>query len=83
MVLLSTGTYHQSSKIHPSCIGGDPISIHKKQPLCFFPISFIMAEIIESISTLRGIDAEIFFENLNKDPTQKEIDNVRSWALRE
>ncbi len=30
---------------------------------------------------LKGIDAEIFLENLNREPTQEEIDEVRKWAL--
>ena len=40
-----------------------------------------MAEIVEYIPELKGIDAEIFLENLDKEPTQEENDDVRAWAL--
>ena len=42
-----------------------------------------MAEIIEHINTLRGIDAEIFLENIDKELTEDEIKDVREWALGE
>jgi precorrin-6B methylase 2 len=40
-----------------------------------------MAEIIEHIPKLKGIDAEIFLHNLEKDITEEEIRAVRIWAL--
>ncbi len=40
-----------------------------------------MAEIIEHIPKLRGIDAEIFLNNLERDITKEEIKAVRIWAL--
>lgn len=40
-----------------------------------------MAEIIEHIPKLRGIDAEIFLEDLKRDITKEEIKAVRMWAL--
>lgn len=32
------------------------------------------------IPSLKGLDLEIFNENLNKELTQKEIDEVRKWV---
>jgi len=40
-----------------------------------------MAEIVEYIPELKGIDAEIFLKNLKKDITPDEIIEVRKWAL--
>lgn len=40
-----------------------------------------MPEIVEYIPDLKGIDAEIFLENLDKEITQEEIKKVRKWAL--
>ena len=41
----------------------------------------IMAEIVEHIPELKGIDAEIFLENLEREITEEEIKAVRAWAL--
>ncbi len=40
-----------------------------------------MAEIIEYIPELKGIDAEIFLNDLEQDITLDEIRDVRQWAL--
>lgn len=40
-----------------------------------------MAEIIEYIPELEGIDAEIFLNDLEQDITLNEIRDVRQWAL--
>ena len=40
-----------------------------------------MAEIVEYIPELKGIDAEIFLENIDRDLTPEEIKDVRTWAL--
>lgn len=40
-----------------------------------------MAEIVEHIPKLIGIDAEIFLKNLERDITEEEIRAVRNWAL--
>lgn len=40
-----------------------------------------MAEIVEYIPKLKGIDAEIFLKNLERDITEDEIIAVRKWAL--
>lgn len=45
--------------------------------------SDMMAELIESIPPLKGIDVEIFNENLNREITEEEIKSVRKWALGE
>ncbi len=40
-----------------------------------------MAEIIEYIPELKGIDAEIFLKKLEQEITTDEIVEVRKWAL--
>ena len=40
-----------------------------------------MAEIVEYIPELKGIDAEIFLENIDKELSPEEIRDVREWAL--
>ncbi len=40
-----------------------------------------MAEIVEHIPKLKGIDAEIFLKNIEMDITEDEIKAVRKWAL--
>jgi len=40
-----------------------------------------MAEIVEYIPELKGVDAEIFHKNLNRKLTQEEIIEIRKWAL--
>ncbi len=40
-----------------------------------------MAEIIEHVPKLKGIDAEIFLKNLNRELTEEEIRDTREWAL--
>ncbi len=40
-----------------------------------------MAEIVEHIPKLKGIDAEIFLKNLEREITEEEIKAVRNWAL--
>jgi len=40
-----------------------------------------MAEIIEYIPELKGIDAEIFLRKLEEDISSDEIGEVREWAL--
>jgi hypothetical protein len=40
-----------------------------------------MAEIIEYIPELKGVDAEIFLRKLEQDITPDEIKEVRKWAL--
>ncbi len=40
-----------------------------------------MAEIVEYIPELKGIDAEIFLNDLEQDITLDEIRDVRQWAL--
>lgn len=40
-----------------------------------------MAEMVEHIPKLKGIDAEIFLKNLERDITEEEIKAVRNWAL--
>ncbi|MFA4957618.1 MAG: hypothetical protein WC556_11685 [Candidatus Methanoperedens sp.] len=40
-----------------------------------------MAEIIEHIPKLRGNDAKVFLEMLERDITDEEIRDVRAWAL--
>ncbi len=40
-----------------------------------------MAEIVEYIPELKGIDAEIFHKNLNRKLTDEEIREIRKWAL--
>lgn len=39
-----------------------------------------VADGLPPINTLRGIDADIFNENLNRDPTEEETQRVREWA---
>ena len=39
-----------------------------------------VADGIHAINTLRGIDADIFNENLNRTPTEEENKRVREWA---
>ncbi|MDY0385946.1 MAG: hypothetical protein RBT65_02200 [Methanolobus sp.] len=41
-----------------------------------------MSEVIEYIPELKGVDVEIFAENLDKDITSHEVKEVRKWALR-
>lgn len=40
-----------------------------------------MADIVEHVPKLTGIDAEIFLKNLERDITDEEIRAVRAWAL--
>jgi len=40
-----------------------------------------MAEIVEYIPELKGIDVEIFQRNLNRKLSDEEIREVRKWAL--
>ena len=40
-----------------------------------------MADIVEYIPELKGIDAEIFLTNLEREITSDEVENVRNWAL--
>lgn len=40
-----------------------------------------MADLQEYIPELKGIDAEIFMYNLNRELTEEEIKAVRDWAL--
>ena len=40
-----------------------------------------MAELVNYIPDLKGIDVEIFRKNLEHDMTPKEIEDVREWAL--
>ena len=40
-----------------------------------------MAEIIEYIPELKGIDAEIFLQKLEDDISSDEIKEVREWVL--
>lgn len=40
-----------------------------------------MAEIIEYIPELKGIDADIFLHKLEEDISSDEIKKVREWAL--
>lgn len=40
-----------------------------------------MAEIVEYIPELKGLDAEIFLKKLEQDITPDEIKEVRKWAL--
>ena len=40
-----------------------------------------MAEIIEYIPELKGVDAEIFLHKLEEDISSDEIEEVREWAL--
>lgn len=40
-----------------------------------------MAEIQEYIPELIGVDAEIFYKNLDRELTKEEIGAVRAWAL--
>ncbi|WP_164997815.1 hypothetical protein [Methanolobus psychrotolerans] len=40
-----------------------------------------MSEVVEHIPELKGVDFEIFIERLDQDITQKEVDEVRKWAL--
>lgn len=40
-----------------------------------------MAEIIEHIPELKGIDAEMFLKNLDRELTDEEIRATREWAL--
>ncbi len=40
-----------------------------------------MAEIVEYIPELKGVDAEIFLKKLDQDITPDEIKEVRKWAL--
>ena len=40
-----------------------------------------MAEIIEYIPELKGIDLDIFRSNLSREITPEEIREVRKWAL--
>ena len=39
-----------------------------------------MTDIIEHIPELKGMDAEIFLKNLDRDITVEEIKAVRAWA---
>ena len=40
-----------------------------------------MAEIIEYIPELKGVDAEIFLHKLEEEISSDEIKEVREWAL--
>ena len=40
-----------------------------------------MAEIVEYIPELKGIDLDIFHSNLSREITPEEIREVRKWAL--
>ncbi len=40
-----------------------------------------MAEIVEYIPELKGVDAEIFLYKLEEDISSDEIEEVREWAL--
>lgn len=40
-----------------------------------------MAEIIEHVPELKGVDAEVFLKNLDRELTEEEIREVRAWAL--
>ena len=39
-----------------------------------------VADGIPAINPLRGIDADIFNENINREPTEEENRRVRQWA---
>ncbi len=40
-----------------------------------------MAEIIEHVPKLIGIDAEVFLKNLDRELTEEEIRATKEWAL--
>lgn len=40
-----------------------------------------MAEIIEHIPELKGVDIDIFLKNLDRELTDEEIRATRAWAL--
>ena len=40
-----------------------------------------MSELVEYIPELKGMDYEIFIEQLDKDMTPDEVSEVRKWAL--
>lgn len=40
-----------------------------------------MADIIEHVPELKGIDAEIFLKNLDRELTEEEIRTTKEWAL--